>query len=371
MTAPPDTAHAGDRETPPRPGRAGEAGGPSLILGVETSCDETSAAVLAGNDEVLGHVILTQDEHRVFGGVVPEIAARAHVRVLDDVVDVALAEAGARLGDIDLFGVTAGPGLIGALLVGVEWTKAAAWSLGRPVVGVHHMEAHLFAASLADPPARPPFVALLVSGGHTQLLWVPRWGGYRLLGQTRDDAAGEAFDKVARLLGLPFPGGAHIERIAAAGDPRAFDFPRPMLDGGTPESRFDFSFSGLKTAVALQVRELEARGALDERARADVAASFQAAAVEVLVGKAIAAMRETGCSRLVIGGGVAASAALRGALAAALGEAGLLHHPPPRLATDNAAMVARTARFRYAVDGPSPLHLSADAALPMPGLGSV
>ncbi|HSM35583.1 MAG TPA: tRNA (adenosine(37)-N6)-threonylcarbamoyltransferase complex transferase subunit TsaD [Longimicrobiales bacterium] len=357
-----------------RRGGGGDAGGAAegraadLVLGVETSCDETSAAVLGPDDALLGHVILTQDEHRVWGGVVPEIASRAHLRVLDDVVDGALSEAGARIDEIDLFGVTAGPGLIGALLVGVEWTKAAAWALSRPVVGVHHMEGHLFAAALSEPPAHPPFVALLVSGGHTQLLWVPRWGSYRLLGQTRDDAAGEAFDKVARLLDLPFPGGAHVERLAASGDPAAFAFPRPMTGRkAAADGRFDFSFSGLKTAVALVVEELRDRGELDPAARADVAASFQAAVIDVLVEKSLAAVRQAGCRRLVIGGGVAASAALRGALTAAL-EGGEVYYPPPRLATDNAAMIARAARFRFAADGPSPADMTADAGMPMPGL---
>jgi N6-L-threonylcarbamoyladenine synthase len=351
-----------------RNGPAGSPGAEGPVLGVETSCDETSAAVLGPGDEILGHVILTQDEHRVFGGVVPEIASRAHLRVLDEVVDGALAEAGIALSDVALFGVTAGPGLIGALLVGVEWTKAAAWALGRPVVGVHHMEGHLFAAALSDPPAAPPFVALLVSGGHTQLLWVPRWGSYRLLGQTRDDAVGEAFDKVARLLDLPFPGGAHIERLADSGDPAAFEFPRPMSGrsarGG---GRFDFSFSGLKTAVALKVEELRAGGGLDQRTRADVAASFQAAAIDVLVEKSVAASRHMGCGRLVIGGCVAASVALRRTLAAAL-DGGELYHPPARLATDNAAMIARAARFRFGADGAAPPDLTADAGMPMPGL---
>ncbi|HUH12465.1 MAG TPA: tRNA (adenosine(37)-N6)-threonylcarbamoyltransferase complex transferase subunit TsaD, partial [Longimicrobiales bacterium] len=189
-----------------------------LVLGIETSCDETSVALLRGERELLGHVILSQDVHELYGGVVPELASRAHLRVMDEVVDGALDEAGVALEDVDLFAVTAGPGLIGALLVGVTWAKAAAWALERPVVGVHHMEAHLFAAGLDDAEAAPPFVALLVSGGHTLLLWVPEWGCYELLGETRDDAAGEAFDKVAKMLGLGYPGGPVIERAAARGD---------------------------------------------------------------------------------------------------------------------------------------------------------
>ncbi|MFS8638997.1 MAG: tRNA (adenosine(37)-N6)-threonylcarbamoyltransferase complex transferase subunit TsaD, partial [Gemmatimonadota bacterium] len=190
-----------------------------IVLGIETSCDETSAAVLRGEREILGHVILSQDVHKLYGGVVPELASRAHLRVIDDVVDGALAEAGIALEDVEVIGVTAGPGLIGALLVGLTWAKGVSYALGRPLVAVHHMEAHLFAAELENPAARPPFVALLVSGGHTMLLWVPEWGRYELLGETRDDAAGEAFDKVAKILGLGYPGGPVIQRVAEEGDP--------------------------------------------------------------------------------------------------------------------------------------------------------
>src|SRR5688500_1946477 len=219
----------------------------ALILAVETSCDETSAAVLKGERELLGHVILSQDVHQVYGGVVPELASRAHLQVLDDVVGRALGDAGVALSAIDAFAVTAGPGLIGALLVGVAWTKAAAYALGRPVIPVHHMEAHLFATSIEHERAEPPFVGLLVSGGHTMLTWVPEWGTYELLGETRDDAAGEAFDKVAKLLGLGYPGGPAIQRVAAGGDAKAFAFPRPMLarnqTADSPEY-YGFSFSG-------------------------------------------------------------------------------------------------------------------------------
>jgi N6-L-threonylcarbamoyladenine synthase len=343
---------------------------PPLVLGLETSCDETSAAVLRGESELLGHVILSQDVHEIYGGVVPELASRAHLRVVDGVVDEALRQAGVRLGEIDVFGVTAGPGLIGALLVGLTWMKGAAYALGRPVIGVHHMEAHLFAASLEDPRAVPPFVALLVSGGHTLLLWVPEWGRYELLGGTRDDAAGEAFDKVAKLLGLGYPGGPHIERVAAAGDAAAHAFPRPMLAARQrPGERdyYDVSFSGLKTAVLTRARELEAAGEL-AAATADLAASFQAAVVDVLVGKTMRAVAERRCRRVLIGGGVAASGALRGALADALGAGGELYYPSPRLATDNGAMIARTALFRYRSGERAPLGLTARADLPFPGL---
>ncbi len=339
------------------------------VLGIETSCDETSAAVLVGH-ELKGHVILSQDEHKVFAGVVPELAARAHLRVLDRVVRAALDEAELRPHDVDLYGVTAGPGLIGALLVGVAWAKAAAWAAGRPLVGVHHMEAHLFAASLEDPEAVPPFVALLVSGGHTMLLWVPEWGRYELLGETRDDAAGEAFDKVGRLLGLDYPGGPEIERAARSteGDPHRF--PRPMLhrtQGPDDPDYYAFSFSGLKTAVRNRVEQLEAEGRLGAE-RAAVARSFQLAVVEVLVEKTLRAVAAKDCPRVLIGGGVAASRALRAALARRLRPDGRLFHPSPRMATDNGAMIACTAAFRYSRGETASLDLTARADMPFPGL---
>lgn len=342
---------------------------PGLVLGIETSCDETSAAVLDGGS-LKSHVILSQDIHKVYAGVVPELAARAHMRVLDDVVRAALAEAGTELAGIAAFGVTAGPGLIGALLVGVAWAKAAAWALNRPLVGVHHMEAHLFAASLEDPEAVPPFVALLVSGGHTMLLWVPEWGTYELLGETRDDAAGEAFDKVARILGLQYPGGPEIEQAARRAEADTHEFPRPMLRGGQvlgDDDYYAFSFSGLKTAVLTRVEALEAEDRLDDE-RDRVARSFQQAVVDVLVGKTMRAVEACGCRRVLIGGGVAASGALRAGLQDALGEAGRLFHPSPRMATDNGAMIARTAAFRLGQGDVSGLDLTARADLPFPGL---
>jgi len=341
-----------------------------LVLGLETSCDETSAAILSGDHKILGHVVLSQDVHLVYGGVVPELAARAHLQKVDAVVDEALAQAGVTLRDIDLFGVTAGPGLIGALLVGVCWAKAAAYGLGRPWVRVHHMEAHLFAPSLEDPEAEPPFVALLVSGGHTLLLHVPVWGEYRLLGQTRDDAAGEAFDKVAKLLGLPYPGGPQIERAAAAGSPTRHRLPRPMLSRNqTPadDEYYDFSFSGLKTAVVELVRSLEADGTL-EHERAHVAAAFQTAAVDVLAAKAMRAVEHTGCRRVLLGGGVSANRALRAEIASRLEGRGRVFFSSPRLALDNGAMVARAARFRFDRGELAPPDGSASATLPFPGL---
>jgi N6-L-threonylcarbamoyladenine synthase len=344
--------------------------GAPLVLGIETSCDETSAAVLRGERELLGHVILSQDIHRVYGGVVPELAARSHLRAIDDVVRGALAEAGVKLDDLSVVAATAGPGLIGALLVGLTWGKALAFGLGRPFVPVHHMEAHVFATQLEHAAAAPPFIALLVSGGHTMLLWVPEWGRYELLGETRDDAAGEAFDKVAKILGLGYPGGPAIQQAAATGDHRAYRFPRPMLAGGQTadhEEYYEFSFSGLKTSVLTRVRELEARGEL-ERERANVAASFQAAVVDVLVSKTMRAVAEYRCSRVVLGGGVAASRALRAGLANALGSRGELFAPSLRLATDNAAMVARAGYFHWQRGEVGGWSATARADLPFPGL---
>ncbi len=341
-----------------------------VVLGLETSCDETAAAVLDGGHRILGHVILSQDVHQVFGGVVPELAARAHLQKIDAVVDEALAQAGIRLDAIDVLGVTMGPGLIGALLVGVAWAKAVALALERPLVGVHHMEAHLFAPSLEDPDAQPPFVALLVSGGHTMLLHVEAWGRYTLLGHTRDDAAGEAFDKVAKLLGLPYPGGPEIESLATVGDPLRHELPRPMLRSNQrpdDDDYYDFSFSGLKTAVVELVEPLRGRGVLGAE-RAHVAAAFQDAVVDVLASKTMRAVEATGCRRVLLGGGVSANRRLREELAARLGPEGTLLHASPRLSLDNGAMVARAARFRYDHGEVAPPDLSAEAGLPLPGL---
>ena len=341
-----------------------------LILGLETSCDETSAAVLKAPDTLKGHVIYSQDEHILYGGVVPEIAARAHIQRIDEVVDRALVEAGCTLSDIDAVAVTAGPGLIGALLVGVCWAKAAAFGLGRPLVAVHHMEAHLFAPSLENPDAVPPFVALLVSGGHTLLLHVPEWGTYHWLGQTRDDAAGEAFDKVARLLGMPYPGGPAIEAAASRGDEKRYRFPRPMLRRNQrpgDDDFYDFSFSGLKTAVVTVVREIEEDRPLEPE-RENVAASFQAAVVDVLTEKTMRAVEEMDCQRVLLGGGVAANGRLREALATRLEPDGVLLNASPRLSLDNGAMVARAGAFRLGRGEIASLDASPDPNLPFPGL---
>ena len=348
------------------------------VLGIETSCDETSAAVVEGSgDDVTlrSLVILSQDVHTLFGGVVPEIASRAHLTSIVPVVTRAIADAGMTLDDIDAVAVTNGPGLVGALLVGVSYGKAMAFTRGIPLLGVHHMEGHLFATALEHRDAVPPFTALLVSGGHTLLVDVEAWGSYRLLGATRDDAAGEAFDKVAKLLGLPYPGGRHVERIARDGDPARFRFTRPMLrrdqSPGDPDY-YDVSFSGIKTAVLLAVRSLTADGrALDVRDRADLARGFQDALVETLAEKTVRAAREQARTRVVLGGGVACNGALADALTARAARIGArVFAPTPRLATDNAAMIARAGLFRFERGERAGLDLNAYASLPLPGLAA-
>jgi N6-L-threonylcarbamoyladenine synthase len=334
-----------------------------VVLGIETSCDETSAAVLVGGatrpPELASLVILSQDIHQVFGGVVPELASRAHLAALPAVVDRARAEAGLAWSAIDAVAVTAGPGLVGALLVGVVYGKALAYARDRALIGVNHLEGHLFAPAIEDPELAPPFVALLVSGGHTMLLDVPAWGHYRLMGATRDDAAGEAFDKVATLLGLGYPGGAAIERLAATGNPDRFSFPRPMIDQG-----FEFSFSGLKTALLHAVR-----GSQDlERDRADLARGFQDAVLDVLVAKLDRAVRQTGHRTAVLGGGVACSRALAARAAQALAPHARIAVASPRLNTDNAAMIARAGWWRLARGERSDWMLDARANLPLEGL---
>jgi len=345
----------------------------TVILGIETSCDETSAAVIerkesAERPELRSLVILSQDVHAVFGGVVPEIAARAHLTSIVPVVDKALADASAGFGDLDAVAVTHAPGLIGALLAGVSYGKSLAYSLGIPVVAVHHMEGHLFAASLEDEAAQPPFMALLVSGGHTMLIDCPEWGRYELLGGTRDDAAGEAFDKVAKLLGLPYPGGRYVEELAAKGDPARFRFKRPMLDGTWKENQpgyHDVSFSGLKTAVLNAVRASKDI----ERDHADIARGFQDALVETLVEKTVRAADERGRSRIVLGGGVACNRTLVAAARKRAEQIGAtVHSASPRLSTDNAAMIAGAGLYHFERGERADLSLNAFATLAIPGL---
>jgi len=317
------------------------------ILGIETSCDETAAAVVDDGRHVRSSVVASQaDLHARYGGVVPEIASRAHVELICDVVEEALVEAGVTLADLDAVAAVRGPGLAGALLVGVSAAKAISLASNLPYVAVHHHEAHLYAAMIEDPQLEPPLVTLIVSGGHTLLIAMDGHGRYRVLGETVDDAAGEAFDKVARFLGLGYPGGPAIDRLAREGDPEAIRFPRPMRTDG-----LDFSFSGLKTAVVQYARKHP------EADVADIAASFQAAIVDVLVDKLVAAARETGIDTVVAGGGVAANSALRERLLdlAVAGDVRVVL-PSVALCTDNAAMVGAVAAYRLAADGPTALE---------------
>jgi N6-L-threonylcarbamoyladenine synthase len=328
-----------------------------VILGIETSCDETAAAVVERATRVRSSVVASQiDRHARYGGVVPEIASRAHVELLTPVVAQALVESGVADQDIEAVAATAGPGLVGSLLVGVSAAKAFALVWGVPFVAVNHLEGHLYAAFLEEPDLEPPLVVLLVSGGHTLLVHMEDHGRYRILGSTIDDAAGEAFDKVARFLGLGYPGGPVIDRIAADGDPHAIAFPRAMLDRD-----YDFSFSGLKTAVVNHVRKHP------DVATADVAASFQEAVVDVLVTKARRAARDVGAKGLCLGGGVAANSSLRSRFVEACDEDGIRPFVPSRsMCTDNAAMIAAAGWWRLRSDGPSPLDTGATPNLRLP-----
>ena len=340
------------------------------ILGIETSCDETSASVLRGSgDDVVFEslVILSQDVHRIFGGVVPEIASRQHLTSILPVIDQALHDAQVTLHDIDAIAVTHEPGLVGALLVGVATAKGLSLSTDIPLVGVHHLEGHLFATSLEHSDATPPFLALLVSGGHTMLIDVPEWGRYELLGATRDDAAGEAFDKAAKLLGLPYPGGRHLESLALEGDPSRYRFTRPMLrrDQRAGDADFyDLSFSGLKTAVMLAARA--AKG--DESELKHIARGFQDAITETLAEKVARGVRETSRSKVVLGGGVACNRALVGMVQERVGARVSVFAPSARLATDNAAMIARAGLFRAERGDWAALDLPATSGGQIPGM---
>ena len=331
-----------------------------LVLGIETSCDETGVGLVRGRELLADALASSVDEHARFGGVVPEVASRAHLEAIVPTVHRALDDAGVRLHDIDAIAVTAGPGLAGALLVGVAAAKSYALALGKPLYGVNHLAAHVAVDRLAHGDLPNPCVALLVSGGHSSLLLVPDvTGEVTPLGQTIDDAAGEAFDKVARVLGLPFPGGPHIDRVAREGSPDAIDFPRGVVRDGA----YSFTFSGLKTAVARWV-ESQVRDGRDVPV-ADVAASFQEAVVDVLTARAVRACRDTDVPHLLIGGGVAANTRLRAIAERRCEDAGItLRVPPPKLCTDNGAMVAALGALLVAADvEPSPLTLPADPAL--------
>jgi len=309
-----------------------------LILGLETSCDETGVALYDTERGLLAHALFSQvDIHVEYGGVVPELASRDHVRKTLPLIEEVLAEAGCMAADIDGVAYTAGPGLVGALMVGTTLARALAWGWGVPVLGVHHMEGHLLAPMLEEEHPEFPFVALLVSGGHTQLVRVDGIGEYRLLGESLDDAAGEAFDKAAKMLGLPYPGGPHIARLAQQGDPARFDFPRPMVN----RPGLDFSFSGLKTFTLNTVQACRDAGELTEQDKCDIARAFEDAVVATLVIKCRRALKQEGLKTLVIAGGVSANVNLRSGLDKALAkEGGRVFYPAPVFCTDNGAMIA-------------------------------
>lgn len=329
-----------------------------LVLGIETSCDETAVALVADGLRVRSNIVGSQlDWHRPYGGVVPELAARAHLELLLPTVDRALVEGGATYDDVEAVAVTVGPGLVGALLVGVSAAKSLALAQGVPLVGVNHLEGHVAATQLEFGRVEPPLVALIVSGGHTSLTLLDEDGGFTQLGATIDDAAGEAFDKIARFLGLAYPGGPEIDRMARDGDPAAFSFPRAMLGEG-----YDFSLSGLKTAVVRELRRLEAAGTAVDTA--DVAASFQEALVEVQVAKTVAAAADHGVEQVALVGGVAANSRLRGLMEEACTRRGLrLLVPAPALCTDNGAMIAAAGSTRLDAGERSGFDVSADPGL--------
>ncbi len=313
------------------------------ILAIESSCDETAASVVENGRKVLSNVISSQiDIHTLYGGVVPEIASRSHMERIDQVITKALEEAGMTLDDLDAIGVTYGPGLVGALLVGVAEAKAISFASGLPLIGVHHIEGHICANYIENPDLEPPFACLVVSGGHTHLVMVKDYGEYEILGHTRDDAAGEAFDKVARAIGLGYPGGPKIDKTAREGDPEAVHFPRAKVAG----SAYDFSFSGLKSAVLNYLNGAKMKG--EEICVPDVAASFQKAVVDVLVDHAMAAAKEYRVKKLAIAGGVASNTALRSAMEEACKKSGIeFYRPSPVLCTDNAAMIGSAAYYDY------------------------
>lgn len=314
------------------------------VLGIESSCDETGVAVVDTAKGLLAHALHSQIAmHQAYGGVVPELASRDHIRRVIPLIETVLAEAKISLEDIDAVAYTAGPGLAGALLVGASVAQAFAWSHDLPTIPIHHLEGHLLSPMLAEPVPEFPFVALLVSGGHTQIMRVDGVGQYELLGETLDDAAGEAFDKSAKLLGLPYPGGPHLSKLAQQGDASVYELPRPMKHSGD----LDFSFSGLKTAVLTTLRKIEQEGEITEQQRANLAASVQEAIVDVLGYKAIKAMKQTGLKRLVVAGGVGANLQLREFLESQMQKlGGKVYFPPLNLCTDNGAMIAHAAAER-------------------------
>ncbi len=333
----------------------------TYILGIESSCDETAAAVVRNGREVLSNIINTQiDLHKVYGGVVPEIASRKHIENIDVVIDAALEEAGKRLDEIDAIAVTYGPGLVGALLVGVSEAKALAYAAQKPLVPVHHIKGHIMANFIAHPELEPPFVCLVASGGHSHIVEVRDYTVFHVLGRTRDDAAGEAFDKIARVLGLGYPGGPLIDRLAKEGDPEAVRFPRVRMD----QDSLDFSFSGVKTAVINYLHKAEQQGAAVRKA--DIAASFQRAVTDVLCAHTVEAAQKYGLKTIALAGGVAANSDLRRRMAEEAGNWGMdVLSPPPVLCTDNAAMIACAGYYAYMAGETADLRLNAVPSLPL------
>ena len=329
------------------------------ILAIESSCDETAAAVVKNGREVLSNVISSQIAlHTLFGGVVPEIASRKHIENIDGVISKAMEDAGVTFDDIDAIGVTYGPGLVGALLVGLAEAKALAYTLKKPLVGVHHIEGHMCANYIQDKDFKPPYVALVVSGGHSHLLYVKDYGEYEILGRTRDDAAGEAYDKVARAIGMGYPGGPKIDKVAKEGNPHAVEFPRVFLE----DDSYDFSFSGLKSAVLNYINKQNMMGI--EINPNDVAASFQKAVIEVLVEKTIKAAKEKGVTSVAMAGGVASNSALRALMSEKCNENGFhLNIPDPILCTDNAAMIGSAAYYEFIKGRRDTLDLNANPNL--------
>jgi len=329
------------------------------ILAIESSCDETAAAVVRNGREVLSNVISTQIAiHTLYGGVVPEIASRKHMEKINQVIESALEEAGMTLSEIDAIAVTYGPGLVGALLVGVAEAKAIAYAAGKPLVGVHHIEGHIAANYIEHPDLEPPFMCLIVSGGHTHLVVVRDYNEFEIIGRTRDDAAGEAFDKVARSIGLGYPGGPKIDKAAKSGNPNAITFPKAKVDGAP----YDFSFSGLKSAVLNYLNHARMTG--EEVKPEDLAASFQKAAVEVLVDHAVKGAKEYGFKKLAMAGGVASNSALRSCMKEACEKAGItLYYPSPVYCTDNGAMIGAAGYYEYCRGARSGLDLNAVPSL--------
>ncbi|HHT87697.1 MAG TPA: tRNA (adenosine(37)-N6)-threonylcarbamoyltransferase complex transferase subunit TsaD [Clostridiales bacterium] len=325
------------------------------VLAIETSCDETAAAVVRNGREVRSNIISSQIElHKIYGGVVPEIASRKHIEKINQVIEEALSAAETSLDDIDVIGVTYGPGLVGALLVGVAEAKAISFAAKKPLIGVHHIEGHIAANYIEHKQLKPPFLCLIVSGGHTHLVLVKDYGEFKIIGKTRDDAAGEAFDKVARAIGLGYPGGPKIDKLSREGNPNAIMFPRAHIEGAP----YDFSFSGLKSAVLNYLNSLEMKR--EEINRADVAVSFQEAVVDVLVSRTILAAKEFRMKSVAIAGGVAANSALQKAMSKACAENGLdFYCPSPVYCTDNAAMIGAAAYYEYVKGNYSGLDLNA------------